>query len=270
MESAAQPISVLVWGENRHEQIDATIAERYPLGMHGAIASGLQSALGDRAEVSTATLDDPEHGLTDDRLAATDVLLWWGHMAHDAVSDEVVDRVHRHVLAGMGLVVLHSAHYSKIFTRLMGTTCSLRWRGEPDRELVWTIDPTHPIARGVPHPIIIDEQEMYGEFFDVPTPDELVFVSSFSGGEVFRSGCTWRRGHGRIFFFSPGDQEYPVYHHPDVQRVIANGVEWARSDRPRRELPLLRRAYAGQWRLEGKDPGGEPGPEHAVTPATAS
>ena len=124
----------------------------------------------------------------------------------------------------MGLLVLHSGHWSKIFGKLMGTTCTLRWRSEQDRELVWTVNPTHPITRGVPNPIIIDAQEMYGETFDIPAPDELIFISSFTGGEVFRSGCTFRRGHGKIFFFSPGDQDYPVYHHKDVRRVIANGV----------------------------------------------
>jgi trehalose utilization protein len=147
----------------------------------------------------------------------------------------------------MGLVVLHSAHWSKIFMRLMGTTCTLRWRAEHDRELVWTVDPTHPIAVGVPQPLVIDEQEMYGEFFDVPKPEELIFISTFSGGEVFRSGCTWTRGHGRIFFFSPGDQDYPVYHHPDVQRVIANGVLWASPPDQARVLPELRRHAVGDF-----------------------
>jgi trehalose utilization protein len=71
---------------------------------------------------------------------------------------------------------------------------------------------------------------MYGEYFDIPAPDELVFLSTFSGGEVFRSGCCWRRGLGKIFYFSPGDQEYPVYHHPEIQRVLANAVQWAQPE----------------------------------------
>ena len=239
--TATGPLSVLVWGENRHEQLEPAVAERYPLGMHGAIKEGIEENLGDSAVVTTVTLDDPEHGLTEDVLARTDVLVWWGHAAHAEVSDDVVERVYRHVLAGLGLVVLHSGHWSKIFGKLMGTSCTLRWRSDEDRELVWTVDPTHPIAQGVPHPIIIEQQEMYGEFFDIPAPDELIFLSTFSGGEVFRSGCTWRRGHGKIFFFSPGDQDYPVYHHPDVRRVIANGVEWARTLRPERQVPTLLR-----------------------------
>ncbi|MET3808036.1 trehalose utilization protein [Nakamurella sp. UYEF19] len=234
-------LRVLVWGENRHEQVEPPVAQRYPTGMHGAIADGIRENLVDGARVRTAVFDDPQHGLTEEVLADTDVLTWWGHAAHSEVDDEVVDRVHRHVLAGMGLVVLHSGHWSKIFGRLMGTSCTLRWRSEHDRELVWTVDPTHPIAQGVPNPIIIEEQEMYGEFFDIPVPDELVFISGFTGGEVFRSGCTWKRGFGKIFYFSPGDQDFPVYFHPDVRRVISNGVQWAHTVRPERSDPTLLR-----------------------------
>jgi trehalose utilization protein len=226
-------IRVTVWGENFHEHFEpdrAGMAERYPDGMHSAIAAGLRNLLGDRVEVRTATQDQPEHGLGEDVLAGTDVLTWWGHAKHAEVDDQVVDRVHQRVLGGMGLLVLHSGHFSKIFTRLMGTTCSLAWRNSADTELVWTVAPAHPIAHGIPHPIVIGEQEMYGEYFDIPTPDELVFVSTFSGGEVFRSGCCWRRGRGKVFYFSPGDQDYPVYHHPDIQRVLANAVQWARPE----------------------------------------
>lgn len=220
-------IRVLVWNEGVHEATQPDIAAIYPDGIHGAIAAGLAELLGDAVEVRTATLADPEHGLSEDALSVTDVLLWWGHIAHDQVEDEVVARVQRHVLSGMGLLVLHSGHFSKIFTRLLGTTCSLKWRNEGERELVWTVAPTHPIAEGVEHPIVIEHQEMYGELFDIPTPDDLVFISSFTGGEVFRSGVTFTRGHGRIFYFSPGDQEYPVYFHPQIRRVLANGVRWA-------------------------------------------
>lgn len=220
-------LRVLVWNEGRHEQINPEIAERYPAGIHGAIAEGLRELLPD-ATVSTATLDtDDEHGLSEAVLAETDVLLWWGHIAHDQVRDDVVARVRERVLAGMGLLVLHSGHFSKIFIELMGTTCSLAWRNEGERELVWTVKPSHPIAAGVPHPLVIDHQEMYGELFDIPDPDDLVFVSSFEGGEVFRSGVTFTRGAGKVFYFSPGDEAYPVYFHPDVRRVLANGVQWA-------------------------------------------
>jgi trehalose utilization protein len=234
------PIRVTVWGENRHEKTDEIVQELYPDGMHATIADGIREYLGADAVVRTVTFDDDEHGLTDEVLAETDVLTWWGHRAHKEVADEIVDRVQEHVLSGMGLLVLHSGHFSKIFKRLMGTTCSLRWRNEDDRELVWTVDPAHPIVKDVPNPIDIAQQEMYGEFFDVPTPDETVFISSYSGGEVFRSGLTYKRGRGRIFYFSPGDQAYPVYHHPDVRRVLANACVWA-ANPVERKLPALSR-----------------------------
>ncbi len=173
------------------------------------------------------------------------MLTWWGHIAHDEVADEVVSRVHDAVLGGMGLLALHSAHYSKIFKRLLGTSCSLRWRNDGERELVWTVAPSHPIAAGVPQPIVIERQECYGEHFDMPAPEELVFVSSFAGGEVFRGGCCWTRGAGRIFYFSPGDQEYPVYHQPDIQRVLANAALWAapRTRGPVPEAPNSQRDW---------------------------
>ena len=230
-------VRVTVWGENVHEREEPAVRAIYPDGMHSAIAAGLSQSLGERVRVRTATLEQHEHGLTEDVLDDTDVLTWWGHGAHDQVSDEVVARVHQAVLSGMGLLVLHSGHYSKIFKTLHGTPCDLRWRNEGERELVWTVDPSHPIAAGVPNPIVIDAQEMYGEPFAIPRPDELIFISSFTGGEVFRGGCTWVRGLGRVFYFSPGDQEYPVYHHPDVKQVLANGVQWA--------TPRLRQAPAG-------------------------
>jgi trehalose utilization protein len=221
----ARGLRVTVWNENVHEQHQESVKKIYPKGMHTPIADGIRRELDD-AQVRIATLDQPEHGLTEKILAETDVLTWWGHAAHERVDDAVVDRVHQRVLDGMGLVVLHSGHRSKIFMRLMGTSCRLRWREMGERELMWTVSPSHPIASGVPQPIVIPHQEMYGEFFDIPPPDELVFISSFEGGEVFRGGCCFYRGAGRIFYFGPGHEEYPVYFQPEVQRVIANAVAW--------------------------------------------
>ena len=221
---------VTVWGENLHEKRDESVQKLYPDGMHTTIASGISEHLGDRAVVRVATLDQPEHGLSEEVLQATDVLTWWGHIGHGQVADVVVERVKQRVLQGMGLVVLHSGHWSKIFRSLMGTSCNLRWRSIGERELVWTVNAAHPITKGVPPVFAIESQEMYGELFDIPQPDELVFISSFAGGEVFRSGCCFYRGAGRVFYFSPGDQEYPVYHHPVVRHVIANGVAWTYRD----------------------------------------
>lgn len=229
-------IKVTVWGENLHEQRDESVRKLYPDGMHTTIAAGIAEYLGADAVVRTATLDQPEHGLTDEVLLQTDVLTWWGHIGHEQVDDEVVDRVKQRVLQGMGLVILHSGHWSKIFRSLMGTSCNLRWRSVGERELVWMVAPAHPIAAGIPPVFAIDAQEMYGEYFDIPEPDQLVFISSFAGGEVFRSGCCFHRGAGRIFYFSPGDQEYPVYHNDNVRKVLANGVRWA----CRAEGPLLK------------------------------
>ena len=220
-------IKVTVWGENLHEKRDESVRSLYPEGMHSTIASGIGEHLGEQAVVRTATLDQAEQGLGEGVLDETDVLTWWGHIGHDQVDDQVVERVKERVLRGMGLVVLHSGHWSKIFRSLMGTSCNLRWRSVGEQELVWTVAPAHPIAVGVPPVFRIESQEMYGEFFDIPQPEELVFISSFTGGEVFRSGCCFHRGAGRIFYFSPGDQEYPVYHHPTVRKVLANAVRWA-------------------------------------------
>lgn len=217
-------VRITVWNEYRHEQKNPKVAAVYPEGIHAAIAAPLREQ---GFEVRTATLDEPEHGLKEEVLGATDVLVWWGHMAHNDVRDEIVDRVQKRVLEGMGLVVLHSGHFSKIFKRLMGTSCDLKWREGDDRELLWVVAPEHPIAAGLDQVITIEHEEMYGEHFDVPPPETLVFISWFSGGEVFRSGCCYTRGAGKIFYFRPGHETLPTYHHPDVQRVIANAARWA-------------------------------------------
>lgn len=221
---AEQPIRVTVWNEYRHERENPQANAIYPQGMHHTIAEALGNH---NMTVRTATLDEPEHGLTNEVLDTTDVLIWWGHRAHDAVRDEVVERVQRRVLAGMGLIVLHSGHHAKVFRRLMGTTCSLRWREADENERIWVVQPGHPIAQGIGPYIDIERAEMYGEHFDIPAPDELIFISWFAGGNVFRSGCCYRRGHGKIFYFRPGHETYPIYHQPEVQQVIANGVRWA-------------------------------------------
>lgn len=217
-------MNILVWNENRHEKVNETVREIYPEGIHGAIQAFLKETY---PNVETATLDEPEHGLTDDVLEKTDVLIWWGHMAHGDVEDAIVEKVQKRVLAGMGLIVLHSGHFSKIFKALMGTTCDLKWREADEKERLWVVDPSHPITAGVGEFIELEKEEMYGEHFDIPAPDELVFVSWFEGGEVFRSGATFKRGQGKIFYFRPGHETYPTYYNKDVQQVITNAVEWA-------------------------------------------
>lgn len=216
-------MKITVWNEYRHEVESETIKAVYPDGIHNVIAG----FLGEDHEVKTATLDEPEHGLTDDVLANTDVLIWWGHKAHDEVKDEIVTKVKQRVLDGMGLIVLHSGHFSKIFKSLMGTTCDLKWREADDKERLWVVDPTHPITEGLNSYIELEKEEMYGEHFDIPAPDETVFISWFEGGEVFRSGATFKRGNGKIFYFRPGHESYPTYYNKEIQQVIKNAVEWA-------------------------------------------
>lgn len=251
--SSGAPIRVTVWGENIHEQRDAPVRAIYPDGMHEAIAAGIREHLGGSAVVRTATLDQPEHGLTDEVLAETDVLTWWGHAGHHLVDDAVVKKVHDRVLAGMGFVVLHSGHWSKPFVKLMGTTCNLRYREANEREVVWNVAPGHPITEGIGACFTIPEQEMYAEYFDVPPPDELLFISSYpQGGEVFRSGLTYTRGQGRIFYFSPGHETHPVYFQPEVRRVIANGVRWAyQAPRERVATPTCVHSPLGWYESKG-------------------
>ncbi|MCD8483393.1 MAG: ThuA domain-containing protein [Verrucomicrobia bacterium] len=214
-------MKVTIWNEFRHEKTNAAVKAIYPEGIHVTIAKAFADA--PDIEVTMATLDDPEHGLSDSVLDQTDVLFWWGHCAHGEVSDEIVRKVQQRVLQGMGLVVLHSGHYSKIFKTLMGTNCSLKWREAAEKERLWNIAPGHPITEGIGEYFELEHTEMYGERFDIPEPQQLIFLSWFQGGEVFRSGCTWERGNGRIFYFRPGHETYPIYHNAQVQK---NPVEF--------------------------------------------
>ena len=219
-------IRVTVWNEYLHEKSDMKVAAIYPEGIHGCIAKFLGA--NEDMVVRTATLEEPEHGLTQEVLDQTDILIWWGHCAHQLVSDEIVDRVQKRILAGMGLVCLHSGHGSKIFHRMMGTNVGrLRWREDGDMVRFWTVDMAHPIAQGMGEYFELPVEETYGEYWDIPQPDDLIFISWIPGGEVFRSGCTWHRGQGRIFYFQPGHESYPTYHDANVQKVITQGVRWA-------------------------------------------
>jgi len=221
-----KPIRVTIWNEFRHEREMPAVGVIYPEGIHGAIAAFVAGQADMTA--GTAVLDDPEHGLTDEVLAATDVLVWWGHAHHGLVRDEIVNKVYDRVHQGMGLIVLHSGHGSKIFRKLMGTdTQNLKWREIGEKERLWTVEPGHPIADGIPEHFELEHEEMYGERFDIPAPDALVFISWFTGGEVFRSGCCFQRSRGKIFYFRPGHETFPVYHQPVIQRVLLNAIRWA-------------------------------------------
>lgn len=221
------PLCVTIWHEFRHEKKNEEVRRLYPDGMHAAIRKGIAPILGRDVTIRLAALDDAEQGLPDDVLKSTDVLIWWGHGYHGDVKDELAARVAQRVREGMGLIVLHSGHYSKPFKLLLGTNCHVKWREAAEKERLWVVAPGHPITAGLKSDgIVIDHEEMYGEHFDIPDPDELIFISWFEGGEVFRSGCVWRRGAGRIFYFRPGHESFPTYYHPEVLQVIANGVRY--------------------------------------------
>ena len=228
-------IRTLVWGENVHEQTNKTVAGIYPEGMHGCIANALNQD--PQIEAATATLQDTEHGLTEDRLSQTDVLTWWGHAAHGEVDDKIVERVAEHVWSGMGIICLHSAHFSKIFKRLMGTPCNLHWREAGERERLWVTSRNHPIVQGLPDHFELEHEEMYGEPFGIPEPMETVMLRWFQGGEVFRSGVTYKKGAGNVFYFQPGHETYPTYHDPNIQTVLKNAVKWANNPAKRIQKP---------------------------------
>ena len=218
---------ITVWNEFAHEKTDEAVKAIYPDGIHTVVAGFLQEA---GYDVGTATLDMPEAGLTDEVLANTDVLFWWGHMRHGDVPDAVVQKVYNRVMEGMGMVVLHSGHASKIFQKLCGTNSSaLKWRESGDKEILWVVEQSHPIVQGIDEKIILEHEETYGEHFLIPEPDELLFISWFSGGEVFRSGCTFKRGRGKIFYFRPGHETVPTYHNPEVQKVLINAANYVRT-----------------------------------------
>ena len=217
-------IRVTVWNEFHHERVKEEVKAIYPDGIHNLIASFLKS---DDIEVRTAVLWDEECGLTEEVLENTDVLIWWGHCKHGLVPDEIAARVKEHVLNGMGFIALHSAHYSKPFKLLMGTSCSLSWREDDDMERLWNVKPAHPITKGIGRYIEIPHDEVYAEPFGIPEPDEVIFMAWYEGGEVFRSGCTFHRENGKIFYFQPGHETYPVYHDKNIQTIIRNAVYWA-------------------------------------------
>lgn len=226
-------IRVTIWNEFRHERMNPVVASNYPNGIHEAIREFLQDE--EKYVIRTATLDEPGCGLSEELLEDTDVLIWWGHKAHKEVPDEVADMVVRHVQAGMGFVALHSAHESKPFMRLMGTTCSLKWRKSGVKERLWNICPTHPIMRGIGDYFELEHVEMYSERFDIPKPDDILMVSWYPSGEVFRSVCTWTRGNGRIVHIKPGHETFPIYQNKNIQKLICNAVDWCAP--VRRDLP---------------------------------
>ena len=158
-------------------------------------------------------------------------------MGHNLVPDEVAALVRDAVHDGMGMIFLHSAHHSKVFKLLMGTTCNLGWRESNDKERLWILDHNHPIMAGVEGRYFeLEAEETYTEPFGIPDPDKLLLIGWYNGGEVFRSGCIWHRENGKVFYFQPGHETFPTFHNPTVQKVITNAVRWAAPVCPR--IPL--------------------------------
>ncbi len=221
-------IKVTIWNENVHEREEGPVGDHirtiYPEGIHNYLKGALAA---DDLEIRAVSLDMPEQGLPDALINDTDVLVWWGHVAHARVEDALVDKLQARVLNGMGLVVLHSGHYSKIFKRMMGTTCSLHWREVGEKERLWRIVRRHPITEGVPETFTLPHTEMYGESFDIPDDGKLIYISWYEGGNVFRSGVTFQRGNGRIFYFAPGHETFPIYHDANIQKILGNAIRWA-------------------------------------------
>lgn len=231
-------IKVTIFNEFLHEQEDERVKAVYPNGIHNQLKSFLES---DDVVVRTVVEYDSERkvitdcGITDELLDDTDVLIWWGHVGHQHVPDEIVEKCYKHVLNGMGAIFLHSAHHSKLFKKLMGTSCNLKWR-DGEKERLWNINPIHPIMQGIGEFFDVPAEEMYGEMFDIPTPDELLMIGTYTSHEVFRSACTWQRAYGKVFYFQPGHESNPTYKIPEVQTIIKNAVQWAKPVM-RQELP---------------------------------
>ena len=216
-------INVTIWNEFRHEKSNEKVKEIYPDGIHAYLAGVLRC---DDFRITLAALDDPDQGLPDEVLNNTDVLIWWAHMHHWEVTEETAERVKNRVFAGMGLICLHSSHYSKVIQKVVGMTGHLTW-GDEVKEILWNVNPTHPIAAGIPTHFVLPKEEIYGEPFQIPEPDELIFIGWYETGQVFRSGCTWRRGYGKVFYFQPGHESVPTFYNEYVQRIIKNAIYWA-------------------------------------------
>ena len=232
----AKTINVTIWNEYRHEKSDENVAKLYPNGLHAAIGEFLSK--NDDMKITLAALDDPDQGLPDEVLNNTDVLLWWGHMNHGEVKDDLVERIRQRVyVGGMGFIALHSAHHSKPFRAIVGTTGNLLW-GDNQKEIIWNIMPSHPIAAGIPAHFELPEEELYAEPFQIPQPDAHIFEGWYEHGYVFRTGCTFLRGAGRVFYFQPGHETCPSFYDANVQRIITNGVRWAAPNDFGYKIPL--------------------------------
>ena len=218
-------IRATIWNEYIHETAEPAVAALYPGGIHETLARLLQD---EDFCITTSYLNKDEYqGLSPALLRDTDVLIWWSHCAQDALTDETAARVVSRVREGMGFIVLHAGRNSKPFRQLLGTSCGAVWRDWNEKAYIWTTCPAHPIAAGVPEVFALDGEEMYGEYFDIPRPDDVVFISWFAGGNVFRGGVTFTYGLGKIFYFHPGHERCKSLYNENVVRILKNAVRWA-------------------------------------------
>jgi trehalose utilization protein len=197
----------------------------YPEGINGAIAKYLRTL--PNLEVRAASINDPEQGIAKSALDSTDVLIWWAHRTHKEIDDgRALEAVRQIRERGLGFIAIHSAHYAKIFKMILDSACDLGgWRVGGKPESLKCVAPTHPIAQGVGD-FTIPHTEMYNEPFKVPPPEATIFLSTWEGGEEFRSCNTWTAGRGRVVYFRPGHETYPIYFQEKPLRVIANAVLW--------------------------------------------
>ena len=219
-------LKVTIWNEFRHEKTKEAVKAIYPNGLHAVIGEFLGED--ESLEIRLAALDDPDQGLPDEVLEDTDVLIWWGHMAHKEVDDALVEKIRKRVYLGqMGFIALHSGHHSKPFKAIVGTNGNLQW-GRNQKEIVWNMSPGHPIAAGIPDHFLIESEELYAEPFYIPQPEELIFGAWFEDGFIFRAGCVFHRGAGRVFYFQPGHETCKSFFNPYVRRIIKNAVDYVK------------------------------------------
>jgi len=218
---AEAKVKALVWSEFTEPK------DVYPKGIHGDIAEYLNAS--GNVEAKVVQLSDPDQGVSQAMLDWADVLLWWGHQKHRDVTDETVQRIVKSVKeGGMGYFAMHSAHYSRGLIAILGTPCGLGSVGDGGAESISVVMPDHPIAKGVSD-FVVPRTEYFGEPFGVPEPEAVVFKSTFEKGDNiwFRSGCCWTVGKGRVFYFRPGHETYPIMRQPEVQKVIYNATLWS-------------------------------------------
>lgn len=237
--SAAQR-RVVVWSE-------ATAPKHvYPDDINGAIAEGLKCLQG--WEVIKAGIDDPDQGLSDERLNGCDVLIWWGHKRHKLVKDELVEKIVRRVKeGGMGFISLHSAHFAKPNIALMSESETSKetldkvkpqgrvaawstYKGDSVSLTITVKTPSHPIAKGI-REFTVSHSERYSDPYAVPMPQTVVFEgdAKLKDGSIDHSqvGLCWQIGKGKMFYLQAGHETNPVFMDANIRRIIANAVRWA-------------------------------------------